>query len=67
MRAYEACLGATSRPHAPWLIVPADDKRNARLIVSQVIIDTLSSLKLRYPAIDAARRRELLAIRKRLR
>ena len=47
-------------------MVPADDKRNARLIVSQVLIDTLSALKLRYPVVDAARRRELLAIRRQL-
>ena len=66
MRAYEACLGATSRAHAPWYIVPADDKPNARLIVSQVLIDTLTSLKLSYPTVDAARRRELLAIRRQL-
>src|SRR6185369_8863926 len=66
MQAYEACLGATSRRLAPWYVVPADDKRNARLIVSQVLIDTLSALKLRYPVVDAARRRELLAIRRQL-
>ena len=66
MRAYEACLSATSHQHAPWYVVPADDKRNARLIVSQVLIDTLRSLKLRYPEVDAARRRELLAIRRQL-
>ena len=66
MQAYEVCLGATSRRLAPWYVVPADDKRNARLIVSQVLIDTLSALKLRYPVVDAARRRELLAIRRQL-
>jgi len=63
MRAYEECLSSTSRAHAPWYIVPADDKPNARLIVSQVLIDTLTSLKLNYPIVDAARRRELIAIR----
>jgi polyphosphate kinase 2 (PPK2 family) len=41
MRAYEQCLSATTTRNAPWYIVPADDKVNARLIVSQVIVDTL--------------------------
>ncbi len=63
MGAYEACLNATSTEHAAWYVVPADDKRNARLIVSQIIVDTLKGLKLRYPKSDAARREELEAIR----
>jgi PPK2 family polyphosphate:nucleotide phosphotransferase len=66
MKAYEACLCATSRRHAPWYVVPADDKLNARLIVSQVLIDTLQSLRLGYPQVDAARQRELRGIRRRL-
>jgi PPK2 family polyphosphate:nucleotide phosphotransferase len=63
MRAYEGCLNATSTKHAPWYVVPADDKRNAHLIVSQIIVDTMSSLKSRYPKSDIARRAELEAIR----
>ena len=66
MTAYETCLRETSRRHAPWYIVPADDKLNARLIVSQVLIDTVKAMRLRYPTVDAARRRELLAIRRKL-
>ena len=66
MAAYEACLPATSRRNAPWYIVPADDKKNARLIVSQVILDTLAALPLAYPAPDAQRREELKNIRERL-
>lgn len=66
MRAYEACLGATSTRHAPWYVVPADDKENARLIVSQVIVDALDGLDLSYPAPSPQHRRELRAIRKRL-
>ena len=66
MKAYEACLAATSTRHAPWYVVPADDKENARLIVSQVILETLERLKLSYPKADARRRRELQAIRKQL-
>jgi hypothetical protein len=46
--------------------VPADDKVNTRLIVSQVILDTLGALGSSYPAIDAQRRRELRAVRRRL-
>jgi len=66
MRAYEDCLEATSTARAPWYVVPADDKENARLIVSQVLLDTMGRLKMRYPAADPARLEELRAIRKRL-
>jgi len=66
MKAFEECLGATSTADAPWYVVPADDKESARLIVSQIILDTFERLKLSYPKTTAARRRELLAIRKRL-
>jgi PPK2 family polyphosphate:nucleotide phosphotransferase len=66
MRAYEACLGATSTKDAPWHIVPADDKRNARLIVSEIILNVFKGLKMSYPKSDAKRRRELSSIRKRL-
>ncbi len=66
MHAYEECLGATSTRHAPWYAVPADDKENARLIISRIVVDTLSGLRLAYPKTDARRRRELLAIRKQL-
>jgi PPK2 family polyphosphate:nucleotide phosphotransferase len=63
-KAYEDCLGATSTDPAPWYIVPADDKENARLIISQIILDTLKSLKLSYPEPGKAHRRELQSIRK---
>ena len=66
MRAYEKCLSATSTRCAPWYVVPADDKLNARLIVSKILLDTVESLELSYPKTTAARRRELLALRKRL-
>jgi PPK2 family polyphosphate:nucleotide phosphotransferase len=66
MRAYEHCLSATSTEGAPWYVVPADDKKNARLIVSFIVAQTLEALKLRYPRTSAARRRELLALRKAL-
>jgi PPK2 family polyphosphate:nucleotide phosphotransferase len=66
MKAYEECLGATSKPHAPWHVVPADDKKNTRLIVSQIVVDTLEDLKMTYPKTTAVRRRELLSIREQL-
>ena len=66
MKAYEACLNATSTTDAPWYVVPADDKENARLIVSQILLDALDKLKMAYPKTTAKRRRELKSIRKRL-
>ena len=66
MSAFEECLSATSTREAPWYVVPADDKENARLIVSQIILDTLSGLEMAYPEVSAERRQELQSIRERL-
>jgi len=66
MKAYEKCLSATSTPEAPWYIVPADDKQNARLIVSRILLDTLEGLRLSFPKSNARRRAELSALRKQL-
>jgi PPK2 family polyphosphate:nucleotide phosphotransferase len=66
MKAYEACLRATSTHHAPWYVVPADDKQDARLIVSQIVLDALNGLKMAYPKTTAKRRKELESIRKQL-
>jgi len=66
MKAYAQCLGQTSTRDAPWYAVPADDKQNARLIVSQIILDTLRGLKMHYPKVNAGRLRELQSIRKQL-
>ena len=63
MEAYEACLSATSTSNAPWYVVPADDKENARLIVSKIVVETLSELKMTFPVSDVTRQKELLAIR----
>jgi len=63
-KAYQECLGATSSAHAPWHIVPADDKENARLIVSAIVLDAFKQLRMRYPKLNAKRRGELSAIRK---
>jgi PPK2 family polyphosphate:nucleotide phosphotransferase len=67
MHAYERCLHATSSKHAPWCVIPADDKRNARLMVSQVLLHTLEELQPEFPAtsnerqIELEQARELLA------
>jgi PPK2 family polyphosphate:nucleotide phosphotransferase len=66
MRAYEACLSETSTDSAPWYAVPADDKKNARLIVSQIILETLRNLKNEYPKADAARSEKLVLSKKQL-
>jgi PPK2 family polyphosphate:nucleotide phosphotransferase len=66
MQAYEECLSATSSATAPWYVVPADDKKNARLIVSRIVLDVFHELKMAYPTTTAKRRRKLKAIRERL-
>ncbi len=66
MAAYGECLGATGTREAPWYAVPADDKENGRLIVAQIILDAFKSLNMAYPKPDAARLKELKAIRKQL-
>jgi PPK2 family polyphosphate:nucleotide phosphotransferase len=64
MRAYEECLSVTSTDRAPWYVIPADDKPNARLIISQVVLDTLKSFKLKPPEATTERKKELQEIRK---
>ena len=64
--AYEACLNATSTAQAPWLIVPADDKKTARLIVSQAVLDALRSLHPTFPEPDAAHVQALARVRAQL-
>jgi PPK2 family polyphosphate:nucleotide phosphotransferase len=66
VKAYEECLSATSTHHSPWYVVPADDKENARLIVSRIVLDTLEEFKMAYPKTSAKRRSELLSIRRQL-
>jgi PPK2 family polyphosphate:nucleotide phosphotransferase len=65
-QAYEEALAATSAKRAPWYVVPADDKKNARLYVSQILLDAFDTLPLHQPKADAARRRELKEIREKL-
>jgi PPK2 family polyphosphate:nucleotide phosphotransferase len=64
MKAYEACLSATSTAHSPWHVIPADDKENARLIISQTILEVLQKLKMNYPKPDQSRQKELQSLRK---
>ncbi len=66
MELYEDCLSATSTKAAPWYVVPADDKHNARLIVSRIVIEAMESLDMHYPKVSRARRRALLSIRQQL-
>lgn len=66
MKAYEKCLSATSTRFAPWYVVPANDKENARLIVSQIVLGLLEKLPLAYPRTAAQRGKELQAIRAQL-
>jgi PPK2 family polyphosphate:nucleotide phosphotransferase len=66
MEAYEDCIRETSTRTSPWYVVPADDKRNARLIISQIVVDTLQSLPLAYPKTDKTRLQELHSLRKQL-
>ena len=66
MKAYEACLSATSTKLAPWYVVPADNKKTSRLIISEIVLDVFKSLKLAYPKPTAKHRQELRLIRERL-
>jgi PPK2 family polyphosphate:nucleotide phosphotransferase len=66
VEAFEGCLNATSTHYSPWYVVPADDKENARLIISAIVLDTIKSLKLSYPKTTPKHRAELLDLRKQL-
>jgi PPK2 family polyphosphate:nucleotide phosphotransferase len=66
LNAYESCISATSTDNAPWYVVPADDKENARVIVSQIVVDALRHLKMSYPKTSPRRLQELTSIRSEL-
>ncbi len=66
MDAYEACINETSSEGSPWYIIPADDKKNARLIILRVILEALQSFKMSYPKTNERRRQELIFLRKKL-
>jgi len=67
MDAYERMVRHTSAPHAPWYVVPADNKWFTRLVVASAIVDALDGLDLHYPKLDARQRAELARARKALR
>ncbi|MDR3668717.1 MAG: polyphosphate kinase 2 family protein [Ignavibacteriaceae bacterium] len=66
MKAYEACISATSTNESPWYIVPADDKENTRLLVSRILLETMKKLNLTYPKTDDSHEKELQSIREQL-
>ncbi len=66
MTVYEKCLSATSTKDAPWYVVPADDKKNARLFVSRIILNTLEGLDVHYPEADEQVMAEMQDVRERL-
>lgn len=66
LNAYESCLAATSTPESPWYIVPADDKENARIIVSRIVLDHLRQLNMSLPKNSPQKKRELRAARRQL-
>jgi len=63
MDAYEDMIRQTATEHAPWVVVPADNKRFARLVVAGAVIDALADLKLKFPVVSAAQKAELNRIR----
>ena len=66
MDAFEKCLSATSTEECPWYIIPADDKNNARLIISSIILKTIKDLKLSYPHATRKHYHQLEELRKKL-
>lgn len=63
MQAYEDCISSTTSDEAPWYVIPADDKRNARLIIAKTIVETFESLDMHYPEVDEQRKLELQRLR----
>ena len=66
MKAFEEMISQTASKHAPWYVVPADNKWFTRVVVAAAIVDTLQDLKLAYPEVDPQERKELEAARKQL-
>ncbi|MBV9574561.1 MAG: polyphosphate kinase 2 family protein [Acidobacteriales bacterium] len=62
MDAYQSMIQQTSSKHAPWYVVPADNKWYARIVVAAAIVETLEHLNLNYPKTDAQKRKELKAV-----
>jgi polyphosphate kinase 2 (PPK2 family) len=66
MRAYEDTIRHTATDHAPWIVVPADDKVRAHAVVAQAIVDALEDLDLALPPLTPSRRRDLARARRTL-
>jgi polyphosphate kinase 2 (PPK2 family) len=66
MSAYEETIRATAVPHAPWVVIPADDKKFARTVVAATVIDALGALDLAFPAVDDEQKREMARARRML-
>ena len=66
MPAYEEAIRATVAPHAPWIVVPADKKWFARLVVAAAVADALEELNLSFPKVTAEQKKELEAARRAL-
>jgi hypothetical protein len=64
MEAYEAMIAATSTDHAPWYVIPADRKWVSRAAVAAVLAGTIRNLGLKWPKVDAAKRKEITAARR---
>lgn len=64
--AYEDAIRNTASKEAPWYVVPADNKWFTRLVVAAAVVDAMARLKLHYPVVGPAKRKELAAARKRL-
>lgn len=58
-KAYQEVMDDTSKEDAPWYVIPADDKKNARLIISQIVLNQMRKLKMRYPRGDDETQGEL--------
>ena len=65
-QAYQCAINATAAPHAPWFVVPADDKQNMRLVVAQIVLEQMEALDMNYPKVEKARKLELERYRKML-
>lgn len=65
-QAYEDAINATATPDAPWFVIPADNKKNMRLIVAQTLLEEMHRLDLKYPQVTDERRAELQAYREQL-
>lgn len=66
MEAYEQCLKHTSTDYAPWYVIPGDDKKNARLIISHILVERMKRLKMRYPEVTEQQEKILEQMRQAL-